>query len=177
MIQELMIKRCGGIEDIMLLIGAEAIMTINYKEIPFSEVEQLRPLWEKLRIHHYERASDFKNDFATTTFEQRQQKLMKNKKAIKIYVAEETSLGRIIGYCIASLHEDHRGEIDSIYIEAEYRKLGIGRTLMERSLEWFAAVGVTEILIEVAVGNEAALPFYRQFGFAPRTYLLKRKPV
>lgn len=152
-------------------------MTINYKEISFSELEQIRPLWEKLRIHHYERASDFKNDFAKITFEKRQQKIIKNKKAIKIFVAEETNSGQIIGYCIASLHEDGRGEVDSIYIEAEYRKLGIGRTLMKRSLGWFTAVGVTEILIEVAVGNEAALPFYRQFGFAPRTYLLKQKPV
>lgn len=48
---------------------------------------------------------------------------------------------------------------------------------MSRSLEWFNENGLKDIIISVALGNEEALPFYEKFGFAPRTYILKQKPV
>lgn len=59
-------------------------------------------------------------------------------------------------------------------MEENYRGTGIGKKLMEMSLEWLDQNGIDDIFIIVAAGNENALNFYNEFGFKPRAYKLKR---
>jgi diamine N-acetyltransferase len=153
------------------------MVTIDYRVLPLEEIDQIKLLWEKLRSHHHERARDFKKDFEKKTFAERKKGLSIGKKAIKILVAQESNLAPIVGYCIASISEENLGEVDSIYIDERYRSLGIGKELMNRSFEWFTQNGIQDVTISVALGNEEALPFYAKFGFAPRTYILNKKPV
>jgi ribosomal protein S18 acetylase RimI-like enzyme len=52
-------------------------------------------------------------------------------------------------------------------VKPDYRKLHIGSTLMEKSLDWFNSLDVTTVTIKVAVGNEKAFGFYSKYGFKP----------
>lgn len=146
---------------------------LEYVILSQDSLDMIAPLWEKLRNHHAKRASDFRESFSEMTWAERKKKLTTGGKKLKLILAQSGS-GRMLGYCIASIDRDAAGEIDSIYIEPDGRGLGIGRTFMERSLSWFDAEQVSEISIDVAVGNEEALPFYEKFGFKPRTYRLCR---
>lgn len=50
-------------------------------------------------------------------------------------------------------------EIESIFIEKEYRKSGQGGRLMESALKWFKYRNICDIKINVVYNNSDALPF------------------
>jgi GNAT superfamily N-acetyltransferase len=67
------------------------------------------------------------------------------------------------------------GEIDSMFILASYRRLGIGRKFLPRCMEWFGKNGAQKVITVVAVGNEEVCEFYGLAGFLPLAVLLQRK--
>jgi diamine N-acetyltransferase len=146
---------------------------ITYKRIQSRDIEIIKPLWEKLLLHHQEKSADFKYFYSTFTFEIR----IKNLVALPddnlfIETAEDES-GVIAGYCITSIKADGTGELDSIYIEDSFRTRGIGGRLVNDSLEWMKKRGCTKITVSVANGNEEAMPFYEKFGFRHRLSVLE----
>ena len=52
---------------------------------------------------------------------------------LNVFVASES--GKYIGYCIASIEED-AGEIESIFINPEFRNRKTGYLLMDAALKW-----------------------------------------
>ncbi len=147
--------------------------TIDITGVPLSEIEIIRPLWEKLRLHHLRRAQDFSGYYETFTFERRIHKFLDEGIDINIEVARDG--GIVIGYCISTIDRCGRGEVDSLFIEEKYRREGIGTDFMRRAIDWIDGQGATEIAIVVAAGNEEALPFYRRYGFSPAYTTLKLK--
>ena len=148
--------------------------TIHIVELPVESLDRLRPLWESLKEHHLARfrQPSFRADMAGKSWDERKRELIRPDKALKI-VAAQTD-GRLIGYCIATIGDDCRGEIDSLYVAADFRGLAVGTRLVETVLGWFEAAGIRAIAISVAYGNEEALRFYEKFGFQPRSYCLQR---
>ncbi|MDR3599358.1 MAG: hypothetical protein P4L49_02565 [Desulfosporosinus sp.] len=45
---------------------------------------------------------------------------------------------------------------------------------MKRALNWLEPNSITKKRLNVAVGNEQALNFYRRFGFHPRAIILEQ---
>jgi diamine N-acetyltransferase len=115
------------------------------------------------------------------TFEERKADLLKKAVAGKIRVdlAFDEESGRNVGYCVSSVSAEKIGEIDSIFVVAAYRGVGIGDSLMKKAFCWMKQQEVVEKIVEVAAGNEQAWGFYAQFGFLPKKTLLKqaKKPV
>ena len=70
--------------------------------------------------------------------------------------------------------EDNLGEIESIYIESQYRRLKLGDKLMKNALDWFESKSITKIEISVVYANDQALPFYERYGFHIGKYTLNR---
>lgn len=150
-------------------------MDIFIVEKDISEIGLIQPLWEKLNLVHLDKSVYFKNKYEKFTFNQRIESI--NKKAqmgiIKLDVLLDKETEDYVGYCLSSI-EDNFGEIESIYIESKYRKLGLGGKLMTSALKWFEEHEVANISIGVAYGNDEALPFYKSFGFNIASYVLKR---
>ena len=67
------------------------------------------------------------------------------------------------------------GEIDSMLVLANYRKHGIGRTLVERAMAWFEENEAKDVIVFVGVENEEVLDFYGSFGLLPIAIRLERK--
>lgn len=94
---------------------------------------------------------------------------------LKIDIVKYRDTEETIGYCISSISDKKNGEVDSIYIEEEYRSIGIGAHLIKRALNWMDEKGVKSKKIVVAVGNEELLSFYQKFDFLPRHIVLEQK--
>ena len=82
---------------------------------------------------------------------------------------------RIIGYCVSSVSVDNTGEIESLFVDREFRSAGIGTALVTRGLGWMDSLGALRKRVSVGDGNESAWTFYRKFGFFPRMTVLEQK--
>jgi diamine N-acetyltransferase len=122
-------------------------------------------LWEHQKKHHVERATNFKKEMASKTWEQRRDEMLA--KAIggrlRLDLAYDEDI--IVGYCIATVNKEQRGEIDSIYVEKKYRGQGIGKEFIGRSETWFMMMGAKDRIIAIAEGNEDVIPFYNKLGY------------
>lgn len=78
-----------------------------------------------------------------------------------------------VGYCISSINKGLEGEIDSIFVAYEYRKLDLGDKLMRNALEWLDKNKVKTRTIGVIDGNEEVLRFYKKYGFYKRIMILE----
>ncbi len=131
----------------------------------------IKPLWKELNTLHGKLASNFKEHFDSFTFKSRKN-ILEKKEKLSIFVASNN--GIYIGYCIASI-EKEKGEIDSLFIQKEYRNKNIGNQLMKNALEWLSLKGCPVINIHVAEGNELSLGFYEKFGFKKRFTTLQKQ--
>jgi diamine N-acetyltransferase len=151
---------------------------IEYVAMDQAGLDYIGPLWEKLREHHISRAGDLAFFFNRTTYTQRREGLLKIAAAGKMRVdlVRDVDSGRYAGYCITSLSPEMKGEIESIYVEPEYRGQGAGDRLMRRSLEYLDEQGAQRKVLAVAVGNEDVFRFYGRYGFVPRVTMLEQAP-
>jgi diamine N-acetyltransferase len=143
---------------------------IRCRNISVQEMDCIGFLWEKLRDHHRMNSTHFKERYSTMTFFKRKNDLLDklNRGQIHIDIAESIDDESIVGYCISSVKTDcneKEGDIDSIYVEANYRKHGIGDELLKLSLHWLTEENVLIKKIIVAEGNESVFHFYEKHGF------------
>ena len=96
------------------------------------------------------------------------------KGGIRVDLARDADTGELVGYCISSVSKDRQGEIESIYIEPDYRGSGIGDNLMKRALRWMDEHSVTKKVLGVGAGNEDVFAFYSRYNFYPRTTILEQ---
>lgn len=138
-------------------------------------LDLVEPLWEKLKEHHKVNSNYFTKYFSNFSFEARKAKFLTDSiVSIRIDLVKDTEQNLFIGYCISTINNEHIGEVDSLFLEAEYRKLGIGDELMKRVLNWMEDSQVKTKIIGVAEGNEAVIDFYKRFGFYKRRIVLEQ---
>ncbi len=140
-----------------------------------SLLDEIGVLWEALNSHHLELSANFKLHYQDITFEKRKADLLKKAAAGKMRVdlaVDEN--GQNVGYCVSSLNQDAIGEVESIFVDADHRRSGIGDSLMKKTLCWLDQQGAVTKIVEVASGNEEAFCFYEKYGFHPRKTLLKQ---
>ena len=128
----------------------------------------MAPLWLQLRQHHADLAPQWRDNLLATTFEQRRAGLI-SKAAAGLLVLLATSGGDDIGYCVSTIAADRTGEVDSLYVTPTHRGRGVGHALMSETMIWFGKRSARSIALDVITGNDAALRFYKHYGFAPRT--------
>jgi ribosomal protein S18 acetylase RimI-like enzyme len=154
---------------------------VNKQKISFSHGDQtlldkIKLFWEELNEHHFQHSPNFKDLYSQMTFDKRKSDLLKKSLAGKIrvdLVVDEAS-GCTVGYCVSSFNGEKTGEIESILVNIAYRGLGIGDSLMKKTLGWMEQEGAVAKIVEVGVGNESAFSFYSRYGFLPRKTVLKQ---
>lgn len=135
---------------------------------------EVKPLWEELNNHHKSKSLYFHNKFERFTFENRMKSLLKDDIKINIILARDEINKSNIGYCITTINNNGIGEIQSIFIDGNFRGHNIGEKLMEESLNFLECEKAERIIIGVAGGNEEAINFYQRFGFRKGTTILER---
>ena len=79
--------------------------------------------------------------------------------------------GVIIATILAS-HDSRRGYLHHLAVAKPYRKLGIGKQLVELALQQLKAAGINKCNIFVYRDNNEAEKFWNKLGFAERTDLM-----
>jgi diamine N-acetyltransferase len=149
---------------------------IKYMETGLEGLDLIEPLWLKLNDHHKARSSHFSGHFEHMTFEERKLKLLEKAQRGELHIdfAVITDTGKPAGYCVATICEG-QGEVDSIYVEEEYRHSGMGDALMKKAMSWMDKLAITDRKIEVSSGNEEVIKFYSRYNFYPRKTVLEQK--
>lgn len=121
-----------------------------------SDIDLVKPLWEKLNQLHHNLSPDFKDRFMHKTWNSRKKELLEKSCDILINYAVENTTKEIIGYCISTIDKTDKtiGEIDSIYIEELFRKSGVGKEMMNLAIQWLTEKGTVIQKLLVATGNE-----------------------
>ncbi|HKC62276.1 MAG TPA: ribosomal protein S18-alanine N-acetyltransferase [Pyrinomonadaceae bacterium] len=73
--------------------------------------------------------------------------------------------GRIAGFIASRLVADEL-HVNNVAVRKEFRRLGIGRALLESVIEEGARRGARHAFLEVRAGNRAAQALYRRCGFS-----------
>ena len=135
-----------------------------------SNLIEIKPLWEQLNEFHKQKSHNFKKYYARFTFEERM-KIIHEKANFAVFIAKHNE--DIVGYTIVSCVKD-LGEIDSIFIIPKLRNSGLGKELIKKAEAWLSGQNANRIVISVADGNEAVLPFYQSLGYLQRLTILEK---
>lgn len=99
--------------------------------------------------------------------------LLKNPSSVML-VARNTEIysdRKILGFFAGWTVEDEL-HVNNIASHPDYRRLGIGQSLMESAIDEARLRGVSEVLLEVRASNQSAQLLYRRLGFR---YVGRRK--
>jgi len=132
-----------------------------------SNLDDIKELWEKLKTIHQDKSPYFENYFKEFTFQKRKEQLNSYARKGELFLIIAKIYEEKIGYCIASVKENI-GEIDSIYVKEKYQKMNIGKTLIEKSLDWIKLKNPEKIVVNISIGNKEVSDFYSKYGFKPR---------
>lgn len=99
-------------------------------------LERVKLLWEALNEYHRRDSHNFKDHYSQMNFEKRKSDLLKKplSSEMRVDLAVDESSGCTVGYCVSSLNGEKTGEIEYIFVDAAYRGLGIGDSLIKNAL-------------------------------------------
>ena len=127
----------------------------------------------KLLLEHEKRFSDFPR--LSKNFKKELRKFMKkdiSKKNSISFIAFENGkpIGFIFGrekkdYSVFAENERPPGEIESLYVEPEFRNKGIGKKLFAELKKWFKKRGMKKLETTVNSPNKKAKTLYKELGF------------
>ena len=78
-------------------------------------------------------------------------------------------VGTIDGRTVATVmagYEGHRGWINYLGVDPDYRRQGIGTQIMLRAERGLLSLGCPKINLQVRESNQAVIAFYEQLGFS-----------
>ena len=78
--------------------------------------------------------------------------------------------GNIAGFAIMR-YGDEDAHLDLLAVAPPYRRLGIGRQLLEWLEKCAVVAGTFSVTLEVRAGNEGAQLFYKRMGYRPLVHL------
>jgi ribosomal-protein-alanine N-acetyltransferase len=113
------------------------------------------------QVHEVERLS-FRTPWPAYAFEQE----LANNRLARYVVARGGAEGdeRIVGFAGVWLMVDE-AHITTFAVHPDWRRQGVGRTILRRLLELAIELGARRMTLEVRTGNVAAQRLYGSFGF------------
>jgi len=72
--------------------------------------------------------------------------------------------GRIVA-CVMAGYEGHRGWLNYLAVDPEYRRRGLGREMVTEAERRLKAAGCPKVNLQVRRSNVGAIDFYRRLGY------------
>ncbi len=153
------------------------MLDFSIKQGQIEDLDLVKPLWEKLNGLHKSLSPNFKERFQAMNWDKRKINLISKSGKLFLEFAIDNKNNKIVAYCISSIEKRNEkvGEIDSIFVEKEQRKSGIGKQLLNNAINWLISQNTETQKLLVGVGNESVIDYYKQFDFLPLHIVLQRK--
>jgi GNAT superfamily N-acetyltransferase len=119
-------------------------------------------------------------DFSADTSRQKTglEMLLKNPQTATIQVARNTSnqvIGMVSAQLVISTAQGAASAwVEDMVIAADYRRLGIGKTLLQNALDWAKQNGATRAQLLVDTSNADAISYYQQLDWEPTQLQARR---
>ncbi len=157
---------------------------LNVRTVRKNELPKVSKLWEEFmkfntglndsfairhdadRIFAKEMADRFADDYAEDGY----------------HMAIAENDGEIVGFCLSYITHKPKyfklqkfGFIGDLYVKPDFRRKGIGRSLVENAIGFFDSQKVQQIELLVAIKNDNAIEFWQSMGFEHLlTWMYKR---
>ena len=133
-------------------------------EIKKDNINLIKDLWEKNRIFHQNKTSNFSYQYSNLDFDERMNNIF-NSKNIKYYkISAIINKSNIVGYCL-SIIQGSSGELCTLFVDEQHRNNGLGHLLVDKHLDWLKDNKCESIFVNVLVENESTIRFYESLGF------------
>lgn len=138
-------------------------------------IDSIKEMWHQLNLHASKRSPFFSEHFSERTFQLRKEELVAKAKAcrLRIEIARDTLGAKDLGYCASSIDYFGNGEIESLFVDDEARRRGVGDALMRRTLDWMREQGARSTVVFTVYGDESIFSFYARYGFRPKMVMLE----
>ena len=126
------------------------------------------------KLHKDARPDVFANLVSKYTPEQVSSRLSKSDNGV--FVAEVE--GNVVGYVFCDVIKEGDGKtlyVDDLCIDEAYRRLGIGKMLIDRAKSYAFEKNCRCVMLNVWEFNESAVRFYENYGFSTRSRHLEMK--
>ncbi len=87
-------------------------------------------------------------------------------------VADEGRDGEVVGYAWGRLEPrdwmallDECGRLHEVFVDSSVRRLGVGKQLIQETLQWLETHGAPQIVLDSAWKNDSAHQFFESLGF------------
>ncbi|MBO9594665.1 MAG: GNAT family N-acetyltransferase [Niabella sp.] len=138
--------------------------SVEIRQIRFNEAFLVIPLFDQYRVF-YKQASDIPR--AKAFIEAR---LQQNESVIFVAFAKQDGALHPAGFTqlyptYSSVRTVKNWILNDLFVEAAYRKNGLGEALVRKAMEFAAATGAHFLQLETAIDNFTAQKLYEQIGF------------
>ncbi|MHB1457763.1 MAG: GNAT family N-acetyltransferase [Armatimonadota bacterium] len=134
-------------------------MSIDIKPMNIADYNEVAHLWqntEGVGLHHFE---DSREGIM----------LFLNRNPDMSFIARHD--GKLVGAVLCG-HDGRRGSINHLAVAEEYRRQGIGRSLVSRCLLELRLAGIRKCNIVVFAGNGSRLETWKRLGWIQREDLV-----
>ncbi len=73
-----------------------------------------------------------------------------------------------------SMRPRRRGHVDTLVVDRNHRRVGIGTALMKAARSWAQEHGAAELVLTVWAGNQDADAFYQRLGYTVLSRVLRK---
>ena len=143
------------------------------REISPDETGKLYDCLEALAKHHNQVSVHFKGDYPQMPSEQKIIQFAEELKEGRSRIAVAEKDHTVIGFCKINT-DGSRGVLEYLVVLDRERGKGYGAAFMDWALNAFRELGMNEIDVKAAYGNEA-IRFYEKYGFREKSVILTLK--
>ncbi len=152
---------------------------IIVRRIEDKDAEAVGKLWYLLSLHHEAYAKYYEVKAGTeNTLISHVHDLLRRNCVFFVAEVEGRIAGFVSGYVILrnpQLSVDRIGKVDNIFVDDEFRGLGIGTKLLEAFFQYCHGQAVEFIELSCDLANEKALKLYKKLGFKEQKVLMVRE--
>jgi GNAT superfamily N-acetyltransferase len=136
-----------------------------------AHIPDIVELWIEFMEHHQDIDPRFPmREDAPVGFEQHIREIIETENTLVLVALNEN---RVIGFSISQVDKyppiwverETYGFIDTMAITSDYRRQGVGKQMLGRIFEWFAAQDIGRVELSVSARNQVGYSFWRKHGF------------
>ena len=138
-----------------------------------ADIDLISPLWEQLNEHNKAAHKKCFGEDLRETWEDKKRELRKRSEQCQFKFDYARSNDTVVGYCISSINMRKEGEIISLFVLPEFRRGGVGSSLMRTHILWLRESGAKSVFLYVHPCNIDAIRFYWRFHFFSSSPLME----